>query len=135
MILRTSDIVAFVATAKPAAARKFYRDTLGLKLLSDDQFALAFDCHGTMLRVQIVEKVAAAGYTALGWRVPDIEKVVKMLSKKGVAFAHYQWMEQDKNGIWDAPSGARVAWFKDPDGNTLSLTEMPAKPGRRRRVR
>ena len=133
------DVVAFVATARPAAARKFYRDTLGLRLVSDNQFALAFDCHGTMLRVQIVEKVAAAGYTALGWRVPDIVKVVNMLAKKGVMFEHYQWMEQDEHGVWEAPSGARVAWFKDPDGNTLSLTEMPgrrsAKPRKRRSVR
>ena len=133
--MRKFDVVAFVATAKPAAARRFYRETLGLQLLSDDQFALAFDCHGTMLRVQIVEKVAVGGYTALGWSVPDIVKVVNMLAKKGVTFERYQWMAQDEHGVWDAPSGARVAWFKDPDGNTLSLTEMPAKPGRRRRVR
>ncbi len=122
--MRKFDVVAFVATAKPAAAKKFYRDTLGLKLLSEDQFALAFDCHGTMLRVQIVEKVASGGYTALGWRVPDITKAVRKLVKKGAKFERYGFMEQDENGIWDAPSGARVAWFKDPDGNTLSLTEM-----------
>ncbi len=117
-------IVAFAATSMPAKARRFYRDVLGLRLLSEDGFALAFDAHGTMLRVQIVQKVAAAGYTVLGWQVPDVVATIKRLRAAGVRPRRYPGMGQDKQGVWTSPSGARIAWFKDPDGNTLSLTEF-----------
>jgi catechol 2,3-dioxygenase-like lactoylglutathione lyase family enzyme len=116
--------MAFVATANAAKARKFYRDTLGMRLLSEDSFALAFEVEGVMLRVQIVEKVAAAPYTALGWQVKDAAKTVKALQKAGVKFERYPGMGQDELGIWKSPAGARIAWFKDPDGNTLSIAEM-----------
>lgn len=117
-------IVAFVATAKPAKARSFYRDTLGLRLVSEDAFALAFDAHGTMLRVTIVKEVRAADYTVLGWQVPDIVAAAKRLREAGVQLQRYPSMGQDEQGIWTSPSGARVAWFKDPDGNTLSITQF-----------
>jgi catechol 2,3-dioxygenase-like lactoylglutathione lyase family enzyme len=117
-------IVAFVATTKPAKARTFYRDTLGLRLVSEDQFALVFDAHPTMLRVAIVKEVRAADYTVLGWQVPDIVATAKRLEEAGVQLQRYPGMDQDEHGIWTSPSGARVAWFKDPDGNTLSLTEF-----------
>jgi catechol 2,3-dioxygenase-like lactoylglutathione lyase family enzyme len=117
-------IVAFVATAKPAEARNFYRDTLGLRLVGEDNFALVFDAHATMLRVAIVEKVVQAGYTVLGWQVPDIAAAAAGLQKAGVQLNRYPGMGQDEQGIWTSPSGARVAWFKDPDGNTLSLTQF-----------
>jgi catechol 2,3-dioxygenase-like lactoylglutathione lyase family enzyme len=119
---RSFKIVAFVATAKPPRARRFYRDTLGLRLVGEDQFALVFDAHGTMLRVAIVKEVRAAGYTVLGWQVPDIVAAAKRLQKAGVRLQRYPGMGQDEQGIWTSPSGARIAWFKDPDGNTLSLT-------------
>ena len=122
-LLGSKEIVAFVATAAPAKARKFYRDTLGLRLVDDNPFALVFDAHGTMLRVTRVDKVVAAGYTVLGWQVPDIVDMVTRLKKAGVKFQRYGGMGQDKLGIWQSPSGAKVAWFKDPDGNTLSVTE------------
>jgi catechol 2,3-dioxygenase-like lactoylglutathione lyase family enzyme len=117
-------IVAFVATAKPARARRFYRDTLGLRLVSEDEFALVFDAHATMLRVAIVKEVTAAEYTVLGWQVPDIAAAVTRLQKSGVRLQRYPGMGQDKQRIWTAPSGARIAWFKDPDGNTLSITQF-----------
>src|SRR3954470_6342291 len=123
---RSYNIVAFVATSKPARARRFYRDTLGLCLVSEDEFALAFDARGTMLRVSIVNEVVAAGYTVLGWQVPDIVAAAKRLQEVGVRLQRYPGMEQDRRGVWTSPSGARVAWFKDPDGNILSLTELPA---------
>jgi catechol 2,3-dioxygenase-like lactoylglutathione lyase family enzyme len=122
-LLGSKEIVAFVATAAPAKARKFYRDTLGLRLVDDNPFAFVFDAHGTMLRVTRVDKVVAAGYTVLGWQVPDIVDMVTRLKKAGVKFQRYGGMGQDKLGIWQSPSGAKVAWFKDPDGNTLSVTE------------
>jgi catechol 2,3-dioxygenase-like lactoylglutathione lyase family enzyme len=121
--LGSRKLVAFVATAAPAKAKKFYRDTLGLRLVDENPFALVFDAHGTMLRVTQVEKVVVAGYTVLGWQVPDIADMVMRLKKAGVRFQRYDGMGQDRLGIWQSPSGAKVAWFTDPDGNTLSVTE------------
>jgi catechol 2,3-dioxygenase-like lactoylglutathione lyase family enzyme len=124
MSLRSEKLVAFAATTSAAKARRFYRDTLGLRLIDDNPFALVFDAHGTMLRVQLVGKVVPPGYTVVGWQVKDIGKAVAALRKKRVKFNRYPGMEQDALGIWDSPSGARIAWFSDPDGNTLSLTEF-----------
>ena len=122
-VLGSRDIVAFVATTSVSKATKFYRDKLGLRLVEESPFALVFDAHGTMLRVTPVQKVAAAGYTVLGWQVPDIEDAVKRLKKAGVRFQRYAGMGQDRQGIWQSPGGARIAWFKDPDGNTLSISQ------------
>ncbi len=116
-------IVAFLATAQPERAKKFYGDVLGLKLVSDDQFALAFDVGGTMLRIQKVEKFTPQPFTALGWAINDIHEAVGRLSKSGVKFEKYPFLEQDELGIWNAPSATKVAWFKDPDGNLLSFSE------------
>jgi catechol 2,3-dioxygenase-like lactoylglutathione lyase family enzyme len=116
-------LVAFVGTTDPARAKAFYQDTLGLELRSEDAFALVFDVNGTTLRVAIVAKVAAAAYTALGWVVPDIDTAARDLHAAGITFERYAGMPQDDRGVWQAPNGARVAWFKDPDGNTLSITQ------------
>lgn len=124
MSLGSRKVVAFVATSAPAKAKKFYRDKLGLRLVEEGPFALVFDAHGTMLRVTPVAKVAAAGYTVLGWEVPDIVAAVQRLRKAGVRFQRYPGMGQDRRGVWQSPSGARIAWFKDPDGNTLSISEL-----------
>jgi catechol 2,3-dioxygenase-like lactoylglutathione lyase family enzyme len=123
-MLGSSKVVAFVATAAPARARAFYANTLGLSLVSEDSFALVFDAGGTMLRVSIVQEVRPAGYTVLGWMVPDISVAVRDLAQRGVALQRYDGLNQDAQGIWTAPGGARVAWFHDPDGNTLSLTQV-----------
>jgi catechol 2,3-dioxygenase-like lactoylglutathione lyase family enzyme len=116
--------MAFAATSQPTKARTFYRDVLGLRLVNEDAFALAFDAHGTMLRVQIVNEVDAADYTVLGWDVPDIVAAAKRLREVGVRLQRYPGMGQDRQGIWTSPSGARIGWFKDPDGNTLSITQF-----------
>jgi catechol 2,3-dioxygenase-like lactoylglutathione lyase family enzyme len=123
-VLGSKELVAFVATRDPRHAKAFYRDILGLHLVSEDQFALVFDAAGTMLRVTTVPEVATAAYTVLGWQIPDIVRTVKDLQKARVTLERYAGMEQDELGIWKTPSGARVAWFKDPDGNTLSITEV-----------
>ena len=125
-MLANSPIVAFVATTDPSRAKTFYRDVLGLLLISEDEYALVFDAHGTMLRVAIVGETVLAPYTVLGWQVSDIDATVRGLLSKGVKFERYPWMEQDDLGIWSAPSGARVAWFKDPDGNILNLSNQSA---------
>ena len=122
--LRFHKLIAFVATRDPARAKAFYRDTLGLHLVSEDPFALVFDVAGTMLRVATVQDVAAAQYTVLGWQVRDIVQSVKDLQRAGVSFERYPGMKQDEHGIWKSPSGARVAWFKDPDNNTLGITQF-----------
>ena len=122
-ILGSQELVAFVATRDPSRAKKFYRDTLGLPLVSEDEFALVFDATGTMLRVTRVRELAAAKYTVLGWQVRDIVQTAKDLEKAHVTLERYPGLQQDELGIWNSPSGARVAWFKDPDGNTLSITQ------------
>jgi catechol 2,3-dioxygenase-like lactoylglutathione lyase family enzyme len=123
-VLGNTPIIACVATAHPEVARRFYRETLGLPLIREDQFALTFDADGTTLRVQIVEAFTPQPFTALGWVVGDIAEAVNDLVARGVRFHRYGFMKQDDLGIWSAPSGARVAWFPDPDGNTLSLTQF-----------
>lgn len=123
-MLASEKLMAFLAVRDLGRARDFYRDTLGLRLVSEDEFALVFDAGGTMLRVARVGEPASAQYTVLGWQVNDIIETAKSLVKAKVAFARYPGIEQDALGIWKSPSGARVAWFKDPDGNTLSITEF-----------
>jgi len=121
-MLANSPIIGFVATSDPSRAKAFYRDVLGLLLISEDEYALVFDAHGTMLRVVIAAEVVQAPYTVLGWRVDDVGAMVRGLAAKGVKFERYPWLEQDDLGIWCAPSGVKVAWFKDPDGNVLSMS-------------
>ena len=123
-ILGSQKLMAFVATSDPARAKAFYRDTLGLHLVSEDQFALVFDVAGTMLRVTTVQEVGAAKYTVLGWQVPDIIRTAKSLHEVGITLEQYTGMQQDELGIWNSPGGAKVAWFKDPDGNTLGITQF-----------
>lgn len=124
MVLTNTPIMAFVATTQADRARAFYADVLGLKLTAEDPYALTFDAGGTVLRVALVEQLQPQGFTVLGWIVPDIAATVRDLTARGVEFTRYPWMEQDAAGIWRAPGGAQVAWFTDPDGNTLSVTQI-----------
>lgn len=122
--LASGELCGFVATRDRDKARVFYRDVLGLKLVSDDQFATVFDANGSMLRVTPVLEIAVAPYTVLGWNVSDIVEAVDALTKAGVVFERYGFFEQDGRGIWTAPGGAvKVAWFKDPDGNVLGVAQ------------
>jgi catechol 2,3-dioxygenase-like lactoylglutathione lyase family enzyme len=123
-MLNTSDVIAFVATAKPEQARAFYRGILGLALREEDPFALVFDANGVTLRVAKVQTLAAAPHTVLGWRVPDIRATVATLTRAGVVWERFPGLPQDDTGIWTSPTGARIVWFKDPDGNLLSLTQF-----------
>jgi catechol 2,3-dioxygenase-like lactoylglutathione lyase family enzyme len=125
-ILGTSKLVAFVATTNPNKARAFYEGVLGLRLVEDEQpFALVFDANGIMLRVTAVHEHNPAQFTVLGWGVESIENTVERLTEVGVEFQRYPGINDgDPKGIWTAPGGARVAWFKDPDGNVLSVTQF-----------
>ena len=123
-MLGTSEVIAFVATADAARSREFYEGVLGLRLVSDEPWAIVFDAAGTMLRLQKVKELTPAAYTTLGWKVSDIHAQMAELAHKGVQFERYEGLTQDEDGVWTAPGGAMIAWFKDPDGNTLSLTQL-----------
>lgn len=122
-MLNTSRLVAFVTTTNASAAQHFYGVILGLAQLEANSFAIVFDANGTTLRVQIVESTVAAPYTALGWEVDNIASTVQRLIRSGVSFEQFDSLAQDASGIWTTPDGAAVAWFKDPDGNLLSVTQ------------
>ena len=123
MVLTGAPLIAFAPSTDLARSRAFYEGVLGLRLVEDSSFAVAFDAHGTQLRVTAVEERVAVPYTVLGWFVPDIADAVDALTARGVAFNRYDGMDQDARGVWQSPSGARIAWFEDPDGNVLSLTQ------------
>lgn len=130
-MLNEHPVMAFLATNDPQRALPFYRDVLGLTLVEDSPFAVVFDLKGTMLRIQKTRGYTPAPHTALGWEVPAIHDTVRALGERGVRFERYPGMEQDELGVWLAPgprdsARARIAWFKDPDGNLLSLTEFAA---------
>lgn len=116
-------VVTFLLTQKPDAAIAFYRDNLGFTFVRDDGFALVFDLNGTPLRIAKVPSHTPAQATVLGWEVDNIGSTVEELSAKGVAFERYPGMGQDAQGICTFPGGDKVAWFKDPDGNVLSLSQ------------
>lgn len=118
-------LIAFLATTNAARSKAFYSDVLGLRLVEDSPFALEFDVGGTMLRIQKVETLTPHPFTALGWQVPDIAAQIADLAQRGLVFERFPGLDQDAAGVWTSPSGARIAWFKDPDGNVLSLTEFP----------
>jgi predicted enzyme related to lactoylglutathione lyase len=122
--LPTSELIAFMPTTDLASARVFYEKGLGLPVAGESPIACTFDANGTTLRVIAVEKIAAAPYTVLGWNVVDIDASIRELTSRGVVFERIEGIDQDELGVWRSPGGARVAWFKDPDGNTLSLTQF-----------
>jgi catechol 2,3-dioxygenase-like lactoylglutathione lyase family enzyme len=122
-MLGSVDIVAFVPTKDAAKARAFYEGVLGLRFVKDDGFALVLDANGIMVRVAKAPQFAPAPFTILGWQVADIKKIASGLQAKGVQFERFGFFEQDELGIWTAPTGDKVAWFKDPDGNILSVSQ------------
>ncbi len=123
-MLASEKIMAFVPARDLKRARAFYETILGLRLVSEDPSALVLDANGITLRVAKVEALQPRPFTILGWQVTDIAQTVSKLQERSVAFERYAGMPQDNLGIWKAPSGARVAWFKDPDGNVLSVTQF-----------
>jgi catechol 2,3-dioxygenase-like lactoylglutathione lyase family enzyme len=125
-MLGTASLVAFVPSRDTARARAFYEGVLGLEFESEDAFALVLSANGVTVRVANVAGVPdfrPAPFTILGWHVPEVAAIVTALQARGVMFERYDGMRQDALGVWTSPSGARVAWFKDPDGNVLSITE------------
>ena len=122
-MLAASKIIGFVPTKDPAKARSFYEGKLGFQFVSDDPFALVMRAGETMIRIAKAKDFTPAQYTVLGWEVSNIEEMVAWLQKRGVVFEKYPWVPDKESGIWTAPGGDKVAWFKDPDGNVLSVSQ------------
>lgn len=122
-MLASGKLVGFVPTKNSKRAREFYEGKLGFRFVSDDQFALVMQAGESMIRIVKGAKFTPAQYTVMGWEVKDVEAMVKWLNKRGVTFEKYPFVEDQKLGIWITPNGDKVAWFKDPDGNVLSLSQ------------
>jgi predicted enzyme related to lactoylglutathione lyase len=122
-MLGDQELKSFVPTVKPDKAKLFYRDILGLTFLGEDKYALEFEANGRLLRVTTVPELKPHTSTVLGWNVSNISATIKLLNAKGVYCEKYDFLNQDELGVWTSPGSSKVAWFKDPDGNVLSLTE------------
>lgn len=123
-MLSSHDLVAMVGVSDLDRARAFYGDVLGLPVTDDNPFAVVADAHGTMLRLTRVEEPAPPPYSVLAWAVDDIAPTVEDLVRRGVDLVAFDGLDQDAHRIWTAPDGTRVAWFLDPDGNTLSVVQF-----------
>jgi catechol 2,3-dioxygenase-like lactoylglutathione lyase family enzyme len=121
-VLGDRPLMAFVPVGDLRAARSFYGELLGLRVTEESPYAVVLDAGGTMLRLTPVDGLRPQPFTIAGWVVPDMEASIERLAGRGVGFIRYEGMDQDAKGVWTTPGGDRIAWFKDPDGNTLSLT-------------
>jgi catechol 2,3-dioxygenase-like lactoylglutathione lyase family enzyme len=122
-MLSSSKLIGFVPTKDSQKARAFYEGKLGFQFVSDDQFALVVRAGETMIRIAKAQDFTPAPYTVMGWEVLDIEAIVRWLTQRGVAFEKYPFVQDHELGIWTAPGGDKVAWFKDADGNVLSVSQ------------
>lgn len=116
-------LIAFIPSKDANRARSFYEQKLGLRFVSDDGFAIVMDANGTMLRIVRVGDFTPMPFTILGWQVEDIDSILAELKGKGIVFSLYPSLKQSESGVWTAPNGVKVAWFLDPDGNTLSISQ------------
>jgi catechol 2,3-dioxygenase-like lactoylglutathione lyase family enzyme len=125
-VLTSAKLMAFIPTRDPATARAFYERVVGLRFVDEDGFATTVEAAGGIrIRLTRIDNHKPVQFTILGWETPDIEKAVSDLESRGVVFGQFGLPDQDARGVWTAPGGAKVAWFNDPDGNTLSLTQFP----------
>ncbi len=124
-MLEENRLMTFVPVSNAVKARAFYQDRLGLRLVSEDSFALVFDVEGVMLRATLVPEFTPQPFTVLGWQVQDARAMAKNMTAGGIVFERYPGLPQGDDGLWQAPSGALIGWFKDPDGNILSITQLP----------
>lgn len=122
-MLASSKIIGFVPTRDSKQAREFYEGKLGFQFVSDDPFALVMMAGDTMIRIAKAKDFTPAPYTVMGWEAQDIEALVRWLTARGVVFEKYPFIQDQELGIWSAPGGDKVAWFKDPDGNVLSVSQ------------
>jgi catechol 2,3-dioxygenase-like lactoylglutathione lyase family enzyme len=121
-ILGSAKVGTFLCTRDRATAKAFYGGTLGFPLKYDDEYAVVFDLNGTNLRISPIKEFTPQPFTVLGWHVDDVPGTVRTLTAAGIAFARFDGLEQDELGIWSPGGDIKVAWFKDPDGNILSVS-------------
>ncbi|HYM08074.1 MAG TPA: VOC family protein [Terriglobales bacterium] len=122
-MLAASKLMGFVPTRDSLQSRAFYENKLGFRFVSDDPFALVMQAGESSIRIAKAKDFTPAPYTVMGWEVSDVEAVVKWLTQRGVAFEKYPFVQDRELGIWTTPGGDKVAWFKDPDGNVLSVSQ------------
>jgi catechol 2,3-dioxygenase-like lactoylglutathione lyase family enzyme len=122
-MLASMEMVGFILTKDYDAARAFYEGKLGFGFVSLDQFALVMRTEKNMIRIVKVPTFTALRSTVLGWEVDDIETIVTWLAGRGVVFDKYPFVQDQERGIWTTPNGDKVAWFKDPDGNVLGVSQ------------
>jgi catechol 2,3-dioxygenase-like lactoylglutathione lyase family enzyme len=127
-VLGNANLIAFATTAKPDECRRFYREVLGLMYVGDDGKTLTFDSNGTAVRFQRVKEVPPGSRTVLGWEVPDLDHLARELGARGVAFERIPGLVQDRHGVWTSNDGTLMAWFRDPDGNLIALSEHTERP-------
>ena len=128
-MISEAEVMGFIPTTDAVRARAFYEGVLGLRVVSDDPFALVVESIGTLIRIVKLNDLAPVPFTILGWRVRNIEEEVHTLHGRGVVFRRYPGIVQSDLGVWTAPGGTRIAWFSDPDGNVLSLSQHPEEGG------
>ena len=124
MILQNNEVMAFAATTQPQKARAFYCDVLGLRFEEDTPFALVVRTANATVRIQKVPSFTPLPFTVMGWKVGDLAAAARQLKNRGILLERFAGLSQDELGIWNSPSGGKVGWFKDPDGNILSLTQF-----------
>jgi catechol 2,3-dioxygenase-like lactoylglutathione lyase family enzyme len=122
-MLESAKMMGFLLTTDYEKAQAFFAGKLGFRFISLDQFALVVDCGQNLIRISKVEKFSPLQGTVLGWQVANINEVVANLKQNGVTPENYPFMKDPD--IWSAPGGAKIAWFKDPDGNILSVSQHP----------
>lgn len=125
-MLTHSKLQAIIWTSRIGEAEAFYRDVLGLTLRTKSDGALVFDVGGSDLRVSPVPSMTRGEHTVMGFAVADLDGVISGLRARGVGFERFAGFPHDENGVVVSPDGARVAWFRDPDGNILSVVQFPA---------
>ena len=125
-MLRDAAIIGFIPTTDGVRAKHFFSEVLGLEFVVDAQFALVFRVGAGTLRVVRMEEFTPVPYTIFGWEVEDVAARARELAERGVEIARYSFLEQDEGGLWTSPGGDKVLWFRDPDGNTLSLSQQVA---------
>ncbi|MGH2918432.1 MAG: VOC family protein [Solirubrobacteraceae bacterium] len=123
-VLDDAQLVAFIPTLNLTQAKAFYGAMLGLPMEGESPVAVTFDANGTTLRTVLVERFTPFPFTIVGWTVEDIAATVTELTGRGIRFERFDGIQQDQIGVWRSPGGASVAWFKDPFGNTISLTQF-----------
>ena len=124
-MLINEKLKTFVPTTRPGEAKAFYQLKLGLTLLAEDNYGIEFDSGGVLLRIITVRELKPHEFTVLGWNVLDIEATIRSLNERGIVFEKYDFLPHNGLGIWTSPNNSKVAWFKDPDGNVLSVSQMP----------